>query len=71
MRWRISLEVYWPEIECTKRSRNIVSDTLKRLIKQGNIVYDVDALIPFVPVDDIIFPVQLKEIQSKQKRIEI
>ena len=45
----------------------IVADTLSRLPKQGDIVDDIDALLPFVTVDEKIFPVRLKEIQEKDR----
>ena len=38
------------------------------LPKQGDIVDDVDAVLPFVPVDENIFPVHLKKIQAKQAK---
>ncbi len=47
-----------------KGSQNVVADALSRLSKQGDIVNDVDAVLPFVPVDENIFSVRLKEIQS-------
>ena len=50
----------------------MVADALSRLPKQGDIVDDVEAVLPFVPVDENIFPVHLQEIQAKHKqRIEI
>ena len=60
------LEEYGPEIEYIKGPKNVVADALSRLPKQGDIVDDVDAVLPFVPVDENIFPVHLKEIQAKQ-----
>ena len=43
------------------------ADALSRLPKQGDIVVDdVDAVLPFVPVDENIHPVFLKKIQAKQ-----
>ena len=68
MRWRLLLEEYGPEIVYIKGPKNVVADALSRLPKQGDIVDDVDALLPFVPVDENIFPVQLKEIQSYQTK---
>ena len=46
----------------------MVADALSRLPKQGDIVDDVDAVLPFVPVDENIFPVHLQEIQAKQAK---
>ena len=68
MRWRLLLEEYGPEIEYIKGPKNVVADALSRLPKQGDIVDDVDAVLPFVPVDENIFPVHLKEIQAKQAK---
>ena len=49
--------------------KNVVADALSRLPKQGDIVDDVDAVLPFVPeYENIIFPVRLKEIQSYQTK---
>ena len=53
MRWRLLLEEYGPEIEYIKGPKNVVADELSRLPKQGDIVDDVDAVLPFVPVDYI------------------
>ena len=52
----------------TKVSKNLVAGALSRLPKQGNIVDDVDAVLTFVPVDENIVPVHLKEIQAKQAK---
>ena len=60
------LEEYGPEIEYIKGPKNVVADALSRLPKQGDIVDDVDVVLPFAPVDENIFPVLLKEIQAKQ-----
>ena len=68
MRWRLLLEEYGPEIQYIKGPKNVVADALSRLPKQGDIVDDVDAVLPFVPVDENIFPVHLKEIQAKQAK---
>ena len=54
MRWRLLLEEYGPEIEYIKGPKNVVADALSRLPKQGDIVDDVDAVLPFVPVDENI-----------------
>ena len=58
MRWRLLLQEYGPEIENIKGPKNVVADALRRLPKQGDIVDDVDAVLPFVSVDENIFPVQ-------------
>ena len=68
MRWRLLLEEYGPEIEYIKGPKNVAADSMSRLTKQGNIVDDVDAVLPFVQVDENIFPVHLKEIQAKQAK---
>ena len=68
MRWRLLLEEYGPEIEYTKGPKNVVADALSRLPKQGDIVDDIDTVLAFVPVDENIFPVHLKEIQAKQAK---
>ena len=62
------LEIYGPEIEYIKGPKNVVADALSRLPKQGDIVDDIDTVLPFMPVDEIIFPVHLKEIQAKQTK---
>ena len=59
MRWMLLLEEYGPEIKYIKGPKNVVADALSRLSNHGDIVVDVDAVLPFVPVDDYIFPVQL------------
>ena len=68
MRWRLFLKEYRPEIEYIKGPKNIVLDALSRLPKQGDIVDDVDAVLPFVPVDGKFSPVCLMEIQAKQAK---
>ena len=66
MRWRLLFEEYGPEFEYIKGPKNVVADALSRLPRQGDIVDDIGAVLPFVPVDDNIFPVQLKKIQAKK-----
>ena len=66
MRWNLLLEEYGPEVETFKGSKNIVGYAQSRLPKQGDIVDDVNVVLAFVPVDNTIFPVHLKEIQAKQ-----
>ena len=66
MRWRLLLEEYGTEIVYIKGDKNIVADALSRLLKQGNIVDDVDAVLPFVSVELKVFPVNLKTIQEHQ-----
>ena len=68
MRWRLLLEEYGPEIVYIKGKANIVADALSRLPKQGDIVEDVEAVLPLVPVDTTIFPVQLQEVQELQEQ---
>ena len=36
--------------------------------RQGDIVEDVEAVLPFVPVDSTIFPVKLSEVQELQEQ---
>ena len=55
MRWRLLLEEYGPEIVYIKGPKNVVADALSRLPKQGDIVVDVDAVLPFVPLIRIGF----------------
>ena len=62
----VLLQGYGPEIGYIKGSKNIVVDALSRLPKQGDIVDDVDAVLPSVPLDENIFLVHPKEIQTKQ-----
>ena len=52
MGWRLLLEDYGHEIEYIKGPENVVADALSSLPKQGDIVDDVDAVLPFVPLDD-------------------
>ena len=66
MRWRLLLEEYGPEILYIKGHKNVVADALSRLPKQGDIVDDVDAVLPFVPVEPTVFPVNLKTIHEHQ-----
>ena len=69
MRWRLPLEEYGHEIAYIKGPKNVVVDALSRLHKQGDIVDDVDTMLPFVPtVDENVFPVQLKEIRPQQAK---
>ena len=65
MCWRLLLEEYEPEIEYTKGPKNVVADALSRLAKQGDIVEDVEAVLPFVPEDQDVFPVK---IQKRKER---
>ena len=55
----------WDQV---KDPKNVVADALSRLQKQGDIVDDFDAELPFVPVNKNIFPVHLKEIYAKQAK---
>ena len=74
MRWRLLLEEYGPEIEQSGGTKNIVTVTQNRLPEQGDVaaiadnVDGVDTVLLFVTVDENIFPVQLKQIQTKQAK---
>ena len=46
----------------------MVADALSRLPKQGDIVEDVAAVLPFVPEDQDVFPVQIRKIKEKQEK---
>ena len=59
MRWRLFLKEYGPKIEYIKGPENIVLDDLSKLPKQGDIVDDVNTVLPFVPVDGKMFPAYL------------
>ena len=59
MRWRLLLEEFGPEIVFIKGLKNVVADALSRLSKQGDIVDDVEAVLPFTSKDEEIFPIQL------------
>ena len=71
MRWRLLLEEYGPEIEYIKGPKNVVTDALSRLPKQGDIVDDVDAVLPFVPVDEYISQCTSRKSKLNKKGIEI
>ena len=68
MRRRLLLEEYGPEIEYIKGPKNVVADALSKPPKKGDIVDDVDAVLPSLTKDENIFPVHLKEIQAKQAK---
>ena len=68
MHWRLILEEYEPEIEYIKDPKNEVADALSKLPKQGDIVEDVEAVLPFVPEDQDVFPVQIQKIKEKQEK---
>ena len=55
-----------PQLDFDKA--NVVADGLSKLPKQGDIVEDVEAVLPLVPVDTTIFPVQLQEVQELQEQ---
>ena len=56
MRWRLLLEEFGLEIVYIKGLKNVVADELNRLPKQGDIVDDVEAVLPFASKDEVIFP---------------
>ena len=60
------LEVYGSEIIYIKCHKNKIADTLSRLSNQGVKVDDVDAVLPFVPVEPSIFLVNLQPINTQQ-----
>ena len=68
MRWRLLLEEFGPEIVYIKGPKNVVADALSRLPKQGDIVDDVEAILPFASKDEGIFPIQLQLIQNSQSK---
>ena len=68
MRWRLLLEEFGPEIVYIKGPKNVVADALSRLPKQGDIVDDVEAVLPFASKDEEIFPIQLQQIQNSQSK---
>ena len=68
MRWRLLLEEYGTEIIYIKGKANIVEDALSRLPRQRDIVDNVKAVLPFVPVDTTIFPINLLEVQELQEQ---
>ena len=43
-------------------------DAPSRLPTQGDIVEDVEAVLPFVPVDTTFFPIKLLEVQKLQEQ---
>ena len=57
MRWRLLLEEFGPVY--IKGPKNVVADALSRLPKQGDIVDDVEAVLPFASKNEEIFPIQL------------
>ncbi len=68
MRWRLLSEEYGSEIVYIKGPKNAVADTLCRLPKQGDIVDDVDEVLPFVSVDENIFSVEQVKICTYKKQ---
>ncbi len=66
IRWRLLFEEYGLEIVYIKGHKNIVADALSRLPKQGDIVEDVDAVLPFSLVEPTVFLVNLKLIHEHQ-----
>ena len=64
MRWKLLLEEFGPEIVYIKGPKNVVTDALSRLPKQGDIVDDVEVVLPLASKDEEIFPIQLQLIQN-------
>ena len=52
MRWRLLLEEFGPKIVYIKGPKNVVADALSRLPKKGDIVDDVEAILPFASKDE-------------------
>ena len=65
---RLLLEEYSPEIEYIKGPENMVANALRRLPNQGDIVDDVEDVLPFVPDDQDMLPVQMQKIKEKQEK---
>ena len=60
MHLRFILEEVGPEIDNIRGPKNVLADdVLSRLPKQGDIVDGVEALLPFVLKDEVIFTTQL------------
>ena len=59
------MEEYGPKIVYMKGHNNLVVDALNILHSHVDIVENVEALWSFVPVDNNVFSVQLKDIQAK------
>ena len=49
MYWGLLLEEFGPEIVYIKELKNVVADTLTRLLKRAKLVDDVEAVLPFSP----------------------
>ena len=56
MSWRLLLKKFGLEIVYIKGPKNVVADALSRLPKQGDIVDDVEAVLPFASKDEEILP---------------
>ena len=70
MRWRLLLEEYGPEIVYIKGKANIVADALSRLPRQEDAVEDVEAVLPFVPVDTTFFLSIYQKYRNFKNRID-
>ena len=46
----------------------MVADVLSRLVKQGDMVDDLEAVLPFVLEDQDVFPVQIQKMKEKHAK---
>ena len=61
--WKLLVEDFGSKVVYIKGPKNIVSNPLNKLSKQGDsIVNDVESKLPFVCKDEEIFPIQLQLI---------
>ena len=57
MRWRLLPEEFGPDIVYISGLENVVADTIRRPLKQGDIVDTVYAIVPFFAKEEGIFPI--------------